>query len=202
MQSFKNKKCIIVDLETLGVRSSSIILDMAAIIIDFNKPLESYSDIIKELREQSFYCKFNTLEQYKLGRTTDKDTLDWWERQNDEAKKILKYKETDINIKNLPYLLEEYAKKHNCNLRDMFWLSRGYADINWLDDLCWNTLKIQPFNKFWNSRDVRSIIHAYADIERGKFEIKNGIIDTSSLIPHNSIDDVIYDILRLYTLIE
>ena len=73
----------IFDVETLGKRSNSVILSMAAIY--FN-PDDKPSP--QQLREEAFFAKFNVRDQHKrLGREMGQSTMEWWAKQCDNVKK-------------------------------------------------------------------------------------------------------------------
>ena len=67
----------IFDVETLGKRSNSVILSMAAIHFDPNtKPSP------QELRDSAFFAKFSVKEQIKeMKREINQPTVDWWAKQ-------------------------------------------------------------------------------------------------------------------------
>ena len=62
------------DVETLGKRSNSVILSMAAIYFDPDtKPSP------QELRDGAFFAKFDVREQNKvMKREINQPTVDWW----------------------------------------------------------------------------------------------------------------------------
>ena len=72
----------IFDVETLGKRSNSVILSMAAIYFDPDtKPSP------QELRDSAFFAKFSVKEQVKeYGREMNQPTMDWWKKQCDNVR--------------------------------------------------------------------------------------------------------------------
>jgi len=72
----------IFDVETLGKRSNSVILSMAAIYFDPDtKPSP------QELRDSAFFAKFSVVEQVKqYGREMNQPTMDWWKKQCDNVR--------------------------------------------------------------------------------------------------------------------
>lgn len=66
---------VMVDIETLDTRPSSVVLSVAA--VEFNV-LSSY--------EGHAYVVLDTAEQLGLGRTVSQSTLLWWMNQSDEAR--------------------------------------------------------------------------------------------------------------------
>ncbi len=72
------------DVETLGKKSDSVILSMAAIY--FN-PDEKPSP--QQMRDDAFYAKFDVKDQHtRLNRHMGKSTMEWWKKQCDNVKKV------------------------------------------------------------------------------------------------------------------
>lgn len=72
---------IMLDLETLGVHSSSAVISIGAVVFD------PFSDDMGA----KFYAEMSDDVDYQLNfadRTTDQSSIDWWKHQSDEAQKI------------------------------------------------------------------------------------------------------------------
>jgi hypothetical protein len=74
---------LVFDVETLGAESNSVILSAAIVYLN---PAEKHT--WESLYENSLFVKFKVKEQVKeYKRVTEKDTIDWWNKQCDIAKK-------------------------------------------------------------------------------------------------------------------
>lgn len=69
---------VMVDLETLGIRTTSVLLSIGA--AKFNK-----DEIIDK-----FYININISSCLKEGMTYDQTTIEWWKKQSEEAKASLR----------------------------------------------------------------------------------------------------------------
>lgn len=72
-------KDVMIDLETLGTVPGCVILSIGAVAFD---PASG------QLGEE-FYCVVNTESCKAAGLHEDQDTVDWWQKQNEEAKEVL-----------------------------------------------------------------------------------------------------------------
>ncbi len=72
-------KDVMIDLETLGTRAGCVILSIGAVAFDYTAG---------KLGEE-FYCIVDTASCHAAGLHTDQSTVDWWARQNIEAKNVL-----------------------------------------------------------------------------------------------------------------
>ena len=166
---------IMLDIETTGNGSTANIIQISAVQFD---------------REGNTYSEFNVLVDRQsgldLGLVEDQATLDWWNRQSDEAKAIV----FDTSIPRVPIkeALESYIN----------WI-RG-LDINLNSATEWgngcgfdcviiaNAMKLAGLTspiKFWNQRDVRTI----ADISKSSLDLDIKKSMDFSGVAHNAIDD-------------
>ena len=60
---------VMVDIETLGLQPSSVILSIGAVVFDISN---------KEIAPKDFYVELNSDQP---GRTCDKSTIEWWMKQ-------------------------------------------------------------------------------------------------------------------------
>ena len=82
-------KHLMIDLETLGVTPGCAILSVGAVYFDPH---------MGELGDEFYRVAFATLgEQEKYGLKTEKSTLDWWNDQSPEARKVM----NDTNARSL-----------------------------------------------------------------------------------------------------
>lgn len=194
---------VVFDIETLGSEDRSIILDASVVVYDI------IADANKSLLEieQSGKCarfKLDAAEQMKMGRIVDPETVAWWKSQGAAARAIvMPDKALDISVDAFYLQLTNFLKKHGYNKHVGWVWQRGTLDIQWLDSL-WKDAGY-PSNKKplkWGKvRDIRTAIDLCGNSTK-----LNGYQDGfeeelktqfPTFTPHNSIHDVLRDIMQL-----
>ena len=69
----KDKNIVMIDIETLGTRETSVILSIGA-----------YTKV--DGIEKSFYVSISQDSQFRFDRTVDRDTVSWWDKQDPDVK--------------------------------------------------------------------------------------------------------------------
>jgi hypothetical protein len=157
---------LFLDIETLSVESTAVILSIGALHISDTSPAP-YTSLLNE----SIFIKLNAKEQIdKYNRTVSKDTLKWWSEQSDFAKK-LNYtpSKEDWGVEESLTTLENWINKVS-DKNTLCWI-RGTLDQVCLDSLYRAAGKAPPigYNKY---RDIRTAIDfLYPDTS------KNGYVD-------------------------
>lgn len=177
----------VLDIETMGHESSTVVLSAALIHVDFEEEF-TYQDLL----DKSVFVKFNVREQLNAGRTTSADTLEWWKTQTQEVKeKSLLPSSLDVSvIEGLKILRDEYKK----NKKELVWI-RGSLDSVAIDSLA-NAFGQEIIAPWWNYRDVRTAIdllketsvRAYCDIPG---------FDKSVVKKHDPVHDCAFDAMQL-----
>lgn len=90
---------VMVDLETCGVRAGCAILSIGAVVFDHTK----------DKLGREFYQVINLQSCLDAGLHVFGPTMDWWESQSDEARKVLTLAKSKRSKKVLP-LLEALSK--------------------------------------------------------------------------------------------
>lgn len=132
------------DLETLGVSSKSIILTIACVRFTRN---ENISTFYKKIDIES--CKLYGLEY-------DQSTVDFWNKQSPEAKKeAFEGKREDLKT-----VLLEFNKWINESVAPikLVWANSPNFDCVILENAYKATGNQFPF-KFWNYRDLRTLVN-------------------------------------------
>ena len=189
----------VLDIETLGVESTSVILSTALLYIDLSKPKHTWSD----LYENTLFLKLNVREQVEhYNRTVDKDTIKWWDKQCDLARNMsFVPKKSDLSPKLIPDILRKYAQEQagDKNQETIVWI-RGSIDQGCLDSL-FNTLGEPKLFPYANYRDVRTFVDfAATNPVRGYCGIDKQIypeFDRNWVIKHDPISDVCLDALMV-----
>ncbi|MFW5847458.1 MAG: 3'-5' exonuclease [bacterium] len=160
----KKFKHLMLDLETLGNVSYSVILAIGA--VEFDLDSGEYGN--------TFYKIINIDSCLKHDFVINGSTLKWWMQQNDEAKKELFTKEgVDIKI-----VLDEFSGF--CHNKDYeVWGNSARFDAGILRD-AYDKLSMPIPWDFRKERDVRTLVSFAPEIKENH-EFKN--------IPHHSIFD-------------
>lgn len=165
---------VMLDLETLGHTSKSVVVSIGAIAFNIET-----GKMFKVL----FYEKIDPQTCLDVGLKMSAHTVFWWLDQSKEAQKeLISGERVDLKKALLDFydwfLFFKKKTKHN-NI--YIWGNGAGFDINLLID-AYEAVKLPiPWN-FRNERDVRTL----ADL---KPEIKNKIISETSFLAHHPIED-------------
>jgi hypothetical protein len=178
------------DLETLGKKSTSVVLSMACIAFTFEDDTP-YSQYILD----GFYVKFNPIEQLKMGRTTDQDTINWWKEQNEDARKVTLPSEDDVTVKEGLLMLRDYIGKTKYEWKKGYcWCRGNYFDFPMIEDLHDQVGLKLPFNT-WKIRDIRTMIDVLTGSDRGEYNLRDGL--PKEYVHHHALHDAALDVMRM-----
>jgi hypothetical protein len=152
------------DLETLDITPSAVILTMGAIRFD---PYNYNSEPAGPL-----YLRINVDEQTLLGRTVDESTLEWWSKQSAEAQDEAMGDEERVSIEEFTTQLNRYivGAEHIYTHGTIF-------DITILENLYRMINKPIPWN-YWQIRDSRTI-----------FDLGDDSAKQNNTAKHNALAD-------------
>ena len=159
-----------VDLETLDVDSSAVILTIGAVRFD------PFSDSPME----ELYMRVDIDDQDALGCTVSESTLEWWGQQDpaimEEAFSL------DGRVKLVDAMKQFHSFAWGC---DKFWSHGATFDLMMLQDRCKRLNKSPPWS-FWDLRDTRTLFdladpempqsskhHALEDAKRQAIGVRN-----------------------------
>ena len=182
-----------IDIETLGSREDSVILSLACIYFD---PTQKPSP--DQLRKDCFFIKFDVkdqVENYK--RKIQKDTIEWWNKQCDLAKKkSFVRKSTDVSLIDGIQQFKLWVSEKDTNKKDWIW-ARGSLDEFVLKSVE-SQLNVEPTFTYNRWRDVRTAIDLLYNQTNGYCKVNYDGFDASlNIIKHNPIDDCVFDIMML-----
>lgn len=180
---------IMVDLETLGTRQDAIVLEISA--VEFNCHTGEIGEV--------FDAKLDIDEQVQYRRSLNCKTLQWWFKQDEEARKNIFVEDVDIIRFNIPWVLAEFSNfvercNNKCNSDSdrrvvKLWGNGSLFDLGILQNMyetCLPNMKL-PW-KFWAVNDVRTIVDLNPDVKRNcKFDGT----------PHCAVDDCKHEIKYL-----
>ena len=181
-----------IDIETLGSESTSVILSLCCIYFDPNK-----TNTLKELESNSIFVKFDTVEQLNLGRTYEKSVMDWWTSRPLETQQMSFIPSNDdVKVRDGLTLFTEYLKEYNKDNKAIYW-QRGGLDQLCLGSLCKVVLDDKDLLPFWRWRDVRTAIDIMYNSNNGYCEVNPEVLNRGEIKKHNPIHDCALDIMML-----
>jgi hypothetical protein len=186
------------DIETLGVRSHSVVLSMGCVMFDFND-VETFKGLtMDEIYDRyvatGLMVKLQTKPQFAKGRTMDKDAVEWWKKQGEVQKRASFYMcpELDQPILDSVALVDKYV--HGEKKPNIIW-TRGSLDNVCFDDLC-RDFGREPPMEYHHYMDVRTALNLTKETaSRGYCEVPD--FDTSKVIKHHPVHDAAYDVMML-----
>ena len=189
--------CIIYDFETLGDQYNGVAVSLAVLKFNENNyTLNPYN--YNDLVSQAEFIKFDVEEQVKTyKRKISKDTLEWWNKQSEQAREQLKPSPSDVSISDLWKLLTDYMQGMD--------VRRVYTRGNMFDPVLMESLlyacdKGIPY-PWWNVRDTRSFLDGLlwgSDIN-DKF-MPDGCAD--DFIHHDPRHDIALDVMRMQSVVQ
>jgi hypothetical protein len=183
------------DIETLGVESTSVILSVGLSYVADTEP-KSYQDIL----DSSIFIKLNAKEQISAGRVVVKSTVEWWNGQCDFAKERSYYpKKSDLSVAEGISILQKWVNAR-AKKGDICWI-RGSLDQMCIDSL-FRTADAEPLFPYNAYRDVRTAVELlYPETS------KNGYVDVDpeycigfdrdQVLKHSPEHDAAYDLAMI-----
>lgn len=181
----------ILDIETLGVESTSAILSIAVLHLD-----ESTTDF-QSMLDNSIFVKFDLKEQFKNNRTEDRTTCEWWDKQTEQVKIASLYpSEGDFSFCEGIDIVETWMKNKGFTKNSSVF-ARGSLDSLCLES-CYRTFDKTPLIKYYQWLDVRTAIDMMYDNSRyGYVDVEYEGFETYMVVKHNPVYDCAYDGMML-----
>lgn len=179
------------DIETLDTESTTVILSAA--IIHFGEGDFSYEDLILN----SMFVKFDAKEQMRLGRTVSKDTLEWWAKQNEFAKKTnFTPMASDVKALDGIGMLMDYIEQYGGS-DQTFW-ARGSLDQMAIGSLT-KSLEVDYIAEYYKWRDVRTAIDCMCSSTKGNgyCDVSHSTFNRHNVVKHHPVHDCALDIMML-----
>ena len=193
-------KDFITDLETLGSRPDSIVVDISVVTFDPDPTVvQSFDELCKAGRR----FKLSIAAQRGV-RSTMATTIAWWKEQSAEAKKNLKASPDDLTVEEAIPQIIDYLKSQGVNpWKSLGWCRGMSFDFPIFVDMIRQTYKtdvtddLEPV-KFWAQRDIRTAIESLS-LTRGMSmtPLQKGKLD--GFVAHDSIHDCAKDVIMLKT---
>ena len=178
---FEKYGSVMIDLETLSTHKDAAIIEIGA--VEFNKYTGEIGETFNVLISPSDWCKNN--------RHVDGETIQWWFKQTNDARKRFTQKQKDLEYVTLKHALEKLKYFiMDCDTIDedkdvVVWGNGATMDIAILES-AYNYFDIQIPWKYWAVNDVRTIVDLNPSVKQNtKFE---------SGIKHSAVADCLYEI--------
>lgn len=159
------KTAIIIDVETFGTSSNSVVFNLAALF--FSLDPNEQSNLEKEYPNNFLNFRFDPSLQLELGREVDQDTVDWWRLEKNllamEAINKLPISDLKESMELLKSWCSELRKNYGCKI-----YHRGIDFDGPIIESLYETAGIKIKWESANTpRDIRSYIDAKLDINLG-----------------------------------
>lgn len=167
---------VMVDIETLGTESNSVILQVAA--VHFGKDRNGLWKVFPEYYERNV-----TIErQVRDGRVVSTDTLLWWmDKVNFQARKDVFCRERHIDISTAVYDLDDFIGTYTDAMdEDCVWANSPTFDLAIVRHAM-TSYDIRTSWQYWQERDVRTIDYLNKTLELGVYKVAQ--------TAHNALDD-------------
>lgn len=188
---------IVQDIETLGIESTSVILSNTFLLVHEEFLPENNTDAFYYLCKNSITVKFKVAPQLEIGRTKDKDTVEWWKKQTDFAKQtsFLPNKNLDKDPKEGIAILRSWVENIPNYKKMPVWV-RGSLDQPCFQSFL-RSFSEPDFVSYNCYRDVRTMIElVYPNSKGGYVEVPD--FDTiRHVFKHVPEHDCAYDALMM-----
>ena len=172
-----------IDLETLGTQPGSVILSIGVVEFDPAAPVESCLG-------REFYCVVSQEDSVIKGMTVSQDTLDWWNKQSAETRKVL----TDSSDPAMSAGLSDSLSTLTTFLGEgaVVWSNGANFDQPLLD-VAYNRVGIALPWKYWNSRCYRTIKGICPNAKN---------LEPKTVCAHNALADAKWQALHLVAMVQ
>jgi hypothetical protein len=145
-------KHLMVDMETLAVSPSAVVLSLGA--VHFDPYSTGYTD--------SLYFRIDIDDQDELGREVDPNTLTWWSSQPPEIMEEAFSPDNRISLADAMDRFHKFA--WGC---DAFWSHGATFDLVILENIYRQLNKSLPWS-YWQQRDTRTLFDLGIDPDMPK----------------------------------
>ena len=165
---------IMLDIETLGTNSNALVVSISAVQFDMNS---------NEIGEK-FEIGLNKEQQLEKGAVVEQSTVDWWEKQSDEAKQMLDSLEK-IDVSDALVCFNSWIKSNfKAPSKIKLW-GNGATFDNVIIRNLFSRHDIDFLIPYYADKDVRTLVYLL------KINTKSFTFDG---VKHNGIDDCLHQI--------
>lgn len=183
---------VVFDMETTGTDPDTGVLTIGMVAFDSSEDLDFH-----ELIENGIELKLDIREQLKRGRTYTENTMDWWENQGEDARRVLKPKSTDLSLEEAYDKIQEFFDKNGVNNKKLrsnvtFYCRAPHFDYSILKNICAMIDKPEIIPHL-SVRDVRTVIDVLIGSNDGYVTRKQ----RDGFIKHNALHDSANDAIQM-----
>jgi hypothetical protein len=178
---------VVVDLETLDISPSAVILTIGAVMFDINT-IDVLDRPREDNRREMHLHLENRAQMLNLGRTVTPSTIQWWTKQDEEAKKAIfcdasKY----LTLKNALLQLTEF-------IGDKKVYFRGTDFDGAILEHAYQQCELKAPWKYNAKRDIRTFIDAKTGSDCGYID---GLDKPDWITKHRADHDALWDAYQL-----
>ena len=179
------------DVETLGVESTAVVLSAA--LVHFDPVTEP---TYQQLLDNSCFVKFKVMDQFALGRTSSKSTLEWWKEQHEYVRSVsFEPSKQDLSPVDGLKVLHAYMDRYDKNREQTMW-ARGSLDQMVIDSLAVR-VDMQEISGYNMWRDVRTAVDIMYGTTNGYVEVEHPTFERYEVIKHHPVHDCALDAMQL-----
>lgn len=185
----------VLDVETLDTQDSAVLLSVGVVAVNFADEFRP-----EDLRKSSLFVKFNAADQRKrLGRSIDRDTLEFWQKQDQEVKnKNLLPSAEDVVVEIGVESIRAWMNAQGFDRRRSVVWTRGSLDGAVIQSIQ-KQLGVPPIFAYNRIRDVRTAVDILSGSNNGYSESSVPFENNNA---HDPVDDSIRDALMLKYFVE
>jgi hypothetical protein len=189
--------CTIFDFETLSTNPADGVAVSMAMLNFYPGRFSTMPYSYEDLLDKTHFIKLNVDDQVKNhNRKIMKNTLEWWSKQGDEAKKQIQPLPNDQKISDL-YAF--FVVNKATNLEKIF-TRRNTFDPIFMLSLMRATNNPDPYD-WWIVRDTISYIEGLSHgVEMRNDFVPEGLKD--KFVKHDPRHDIVMDVMRMQTLVK
>lgn len=142
-----------IDIETLGTKSNSVIKSIAAVFFDINTGKTGH-EFCMAIDEKS--CT-------DAGLLIDPETVKWWDNQPDIVKRAMdEFDEDYLSM----VLIELWCfVRNNSDKNVKVWGNSARFDLGLIENAC-DKVGLNISWDYWNERDVRTLVSFYPEVKK------------------------------------
>lgn len=153
---------IMIDIETFGVRSSSVILSIGAVPFD------------ESVIGAGFYQRVDIQSCLDAGLTVDASTIEWWMTQSNEARAA--FGEKGVSLRAALNRLSDLFEGH-----EPVWANGVNFDLPILEN-AYRACGMEAPWKYYNTRDFRTVKNMFSKDFLNSLRVE-------PVVAHNALDD-------------
>lgn len=173
------------DIETLSTRAQAVVLSIGMCFFDDAK-VQTFDEIV----DSGIELFFDRDSQVEKGRHIMPSTIQWWNQQGEEARRVLEAEDVITPRDFYPHF-EAFCEKSGLNSnwvkKYCKWYIRGpHFDISITDNLFEDYNVDTPW-KYFKVRDIRTWLECNGLEDNAK------LVKPSSMVAHNALHDAAFD---------